>query len=136
MLSLIPVNWTQNLLAMVLASCCLLILGCGELETYPPGQPGWHTPDYTVVFGRLEHGPSDASQWMLRYESVTTPDPYGGEFLLSPTQMFNCLMPGDQIEVIGKPMAKSKTSARLATTYQVQTVYYWLSSGRRSVLTR
>ncbi|NNM86647.1 MAG: hypothetical protein HKL96_12930 [Phycisphaerales bacterium] len=121
---------------MVLAIFCLLALGCGELENYPPGQPGWHTPDYTVVFGRLEHSQSTVSQWVLRYESVTTPDPYGGKFLLSPTQMFNCLVPGDQIEVIGKPMPKAKPQAGAATTYQVKTVYYWLSSGRRSVLTR
>ena len=129
-------NWTRQLRATVLVICCLLALGCGELENYPPGQPGWHTSDYSVVFGRIEHSRSNASQWVLRYASVTTADTYGGKFRLSPTQMFNCLAPGDQIEVIGKPIVKAKQSAGAETTYQVQTVYYWLSSGRRSVLTR
>ena len=122
----------------------LTVAGCGSLPHFPSPSPGWHSPNYSVVFGVLERSGKTPPIWTLRYAGITAADPYGGQFVLAPASLLTGYSNGDLVEVTGRPPAlpaKSPLEGRVAqrakpAPYQVSGIRLWLGIGRPTYLTR
>ncbi len=113
-----------------------LLAGCGSLNTYPPGRPGWHSPHYRIVFGRLNHLGGSAGHWTLRYAGAVSNDPYGGRFILTPASRISGFSPGQEVEVFGQVLRARKSSYAPNAIYQVRVIRLWLGTGHESPMTR
>lgn len=121
------VKVTGGLLAIV---GLLLLVSCGKgTKTYPDVLPGWHSPGFDVVFGRLARVPSkdpaEPPTWVIRYGLTNTSDPYRGELALMPADKMLGYAGGELVEIRGNvdPAFKSPTYA--GTWYVVSAIRIW-----------
>lgn len=121
----------------ILATTLPLLVGCGViLHHYPEPNVGWHSNDYSIIFGVLSRHDTNPVSWTIRYSSVYTPDPYGGKFALTPTSRLVGYAPGNTVEIYGYPEPKVVNKVGTGTLYHVQSIRLWLGKGRPSYLTR
>lgn len=122
-----------GMLAVVLP----LLAGCGAiLHHYPKPNVGWHSHDYSIIFGVLHRHDTNPVSWTVRYSSVYTHDPYGGKFALTPTARLVGFAPGNTVEIYGHPEPRVINKAGTGTLYYVRSIRLWLGKGRPSYLTR
>ncbi len=117
-------------------SLALFLAGCGSLNPYPAGRPGWHSPDYHIVFGRLNYVGGSHGHWTLRYAGVVSNDPYGGRLILTPARSMSGFSPGQQVEVFGQLLRNKKSPLMPNALYRVHVIRLWLGTGHRSAITR
>ncbi len=117
-----------------LVAAAWVLTGCGNRYHFPPGDPGWHSPDYSIVLGVLRESISHPNQWTIRYARIATPDTYGGKFVLTPTRLLKGYATGELVEITGHPLPHAKNTA--GTRYFTTSIRLWLGVGRSSYLTR
>ena len=118
---------------------CLAVTlsGCGViLHHYPQPNVGWHSKNYSTVFGVLSQHDSRGISWTIRYSSVYAGDTYGGKFALTPTSELVGYLPGNTVEIHGRPEPKVLNKAGTGTLYHVTSIRLWLGKGHPSYLTR
>ncbi|MGC9259219.1 MAG: hypothetical protein ACP5I8_03940 [Phycisphaerae bacterium] len=121
----------------LLAVGLLFLAACGvTLHHYPEPNVGWHSKNYSVVFGVLSRHNTNPISWTIRYSSVYSGDPYGGKFALTPVSVLVGYSPGNTVEIHGHPEAKAPNKAGTGTLYAVKSIRLWLGKGRPNNLTR
>ncbi len=111
--------------------------GCGViLHHYPEPNVGWHSKNYSIVFGVLSQHNTHGDSWTIRYSSVYAGDPYGGKFALTPDSQLVGYLPGNTVEIYGHPEPKVRNKAGTGTLYKVTSIRLWLGKGRPNYLTR
>lgn len=127
----------QFLLLCLMAIALSLLSGCGViLHHYPEPNVGWHSKDYSIVFGVLSRHDTNPVSWTIRYSSVYSGDPYGGKFALTPASAMVGYVPGNTVEIFGHPEPKAPNKAGTGTLYDIKNIRLWLGKGRPSYLTR
>ncbi len=122
---------------VLLALGLLFLAGCGvTLHHYPKPKLGWHSKNYSVVFGVLSRHDTNPISWTVRYASVYSGDLYGGKFALTPTSALVGYLPGNMVEIHGRPEVKAPNKAGTGTLYAITSIRLWLGKGRPSNLTR
>src|SRR5437660_582165 len=95
----------RTLLTLTLAT--LTLLACQERKRYPDISVGWHSPDFSVVFGRLLRiplpapdpgSPTPPPAWVLKFDQG---GPYNGEIALTPPERLVGYSGGEPVEVHG-----------------------------------
>ncbi len=124
------------LLLATTLSLVLFVAGCGSLNPYPAGRPGWHSPHYRIVFGRLNHIGGSHGHWTLRYAGVVSNDPYGGRLVLTPAVRMSGFSPGQEVEVFGRVLRNGKSPLMPNPLYQVSVIRLWLGTGHHSAISR
>ncbi len=127
----------RNLLLLATGlSLVFCLLGCGSLNPYPAGRPGWHSPHYRIVFGRLNRIGASHRYWTLRYAGAVSNDPYGGRLILTPASRMSGFSPGQEVEVFGQVLRNGKSPFMPNPFYQVRVIRLWLGTGHRSAISR
>jgi hypothetical protein len=115
---------------MTLAAAALL--GCSAKKRYPDPAAGWHSLDYSVVFGRLTRVPMPAPDpstpapppaWVLKFGEAT--DQYGGEFALTPPEKLVGYSGGEPVEVRGRLMEGGTSDPYNGRWYVVDSIRMW-----------
>ena len=117
--------------AVTLAS---LVAGCHARKTYPDAAPGWHSPDYSIVFGRLQRVliPPSATQpdaeapppvWTIRFG--LSQDPYSGEFALTPADRLVGYSGGENVEIRGHRATQPTSDVFNGRWYSVDSIRMW-----------
>jgi hypothetical protein len=120
-----------------LALALPLLAGCGViLHHYPEPNVGWHSKNYSIVFGVLTQHDTNPVSWTIRYSSVYAGDKYGGKFALTPNSALIGYVPGNTVEIHGHPEPKRLNKAGTGTLYHVTSIRLWLGKGRPNYLTR
>ncbi len=132
------VRSVKSLKFLALMACMLVTLsGCGViLHHYPQPNVGWHSKNYSVVFGVLSQHNTHGASWTIRYSSVYAGDPYGGKFALTPNTELVGYLPGNTVEISGHPEPKVRNKAGTGTLYKVTSIRLWLGKGHPNYLTR
>ena len=115
---------------MTFAAVFLLMLvaigGCKAARSFPDPYPGWHSSDYTSVFGRLlrveSKVPNSPPVWVVRFGLSSAP--YGGEFALTPQEQFVGYSGGEQVQLTGAIRGEPLPDYN-GTWYDVQSVKMW-----------
>jgi len=126
----------NSILFFLAAAGWLILAGCSYRHDYPTSNPGWHSDDYTVVFGMLHEDPNDPDNWTLRYASIGTTDEYGGDFAIEPVARLVGYSDGDLVEITGKPLPGSKNPLGTGSLYNMSGIRLWLYSANPSPLTK
>lgn len=128
----------RRTLWLAIVACALpLLVGCGVvLHHYPESNLGWHSSNYSIIFGVLRRHDTTPVSWTVRYSSVYTHDPYGGKFALTPTARVVGYSSGNTVEIYGYPEPKAVNTAGTGTLYHVRSIRLWLGKGRPNYLTR
>ena len=123
---------------LALMTCILgMLSGCGvTLHHYPQPNVGWHSKNYSTVFGVLNQHDTHGTSWTIRYSSVYAGDPYGGKFALTPNSELVGYVPGNTVEIHGRPEPKVLNKAGTGTLYHVTSIRLWLGKGHPNYLTR
>ena len=112
---------------MVLAFAATLCAGCKTRKRFPDPDPGWHSADYTVLFGRLQRVPSrvadNAPVWVLRFGMGR--DAYHGEVALTPAERMAGYNGGELVEVRGSLKADFNSPDYSGTGFDVQSIRIW-----------
>jgi hypothetical protein len=117
----------------ILAASLLLTAasGCMKKKIYPDPLPGWHSEDYSVIFGRLARvvakNPDDAPVWVVRFGLST--ERYGGELALTPPEKLLGYTGGEQVEIHGTVRPELGYPNYPGTWYEVRSIRMW--EGRR-----
>ena len=129
---------TKVLMLLGLIAIALpLLSGCGVvLHHYPEPHVGWHSKNYSIVFGVLSRHDTNPVSWTIRYSSVYSGDPYGGKFALTPNSALVGYVPGNTVEIHGRPEPKMRNKAGTGTLYHVTRIRLWLGKGRPNYMTR
>lgn len=118
--------------ALVLAS---LSAACKQRQSLPDVLPGWHSPGYDVVMGRLQRvpprDPTEAPVWVLRYGLSNADDLHSGEVALMPPEALVGYSGGELVEVRGAVDAGFKSPDYPGTWYRVQEIRIWNGSENR-----
>jgi hypothetical protein len=113
------------LLAMTIALAGLA--GCKAKRTYPEPNVGWHSPSYSVLFGRIRRAPGATPDslpiWVLRFGDAS--DAYGGELALSPPEKLAGYSGGENVEVHGHLLTDKTNDAFSGRWYVVDSIQYW-----------
>jgi hypothetical protein len=108
---------------------------CKQRQTLPDIHPGWHTPGYDVILGRVLRkppaDPNDAPTWILRYGLSNAADPYGGEVALMPQEALVGYGGGELVEVKGSVDPGFKSGTYAGTWYRVSEIRIWNGSETR-----
>jgi hypothetical protein len=103
--------------------------GCKAKKLYPDADPGWHSPDYGVVFGRLQRKPArdpdEPPLWLIRYDLGK--DPYRGEFALTPAEKLVGYSGGEMVEIRGRIKSENAPAGYSGTWYEVHDIRIWAS---------
>jgi hypothetical protein len=101
-----------------------LVLGaCTTLRSYPQQLPGWHSPHYHILFGRLSLSHHRRS-WVLEYDVPTSTDPYGGRVALTPATALRGYTVGQLVQVNGRILHRPNKLGT-GTLYGVTKVRLW-----------
>ena len=109
------------------------LAGCKAKKTYPDPDPGWHSPDYGIIFGRLQRiaakDPDSAPIWLVRYDF--NQDRYRGELALTPAEKLVGYSGGEMVEIHGAVKTAAALGSYPGTWYEVHSIQLWASySGR------
>ena len=123
-----------TLAAIALASLALVPACTKPRPGLPDVLPGWHSPNYEIIMGRLERragkDPTEAPTWVLRY-GLAAGDPYGGEVALLPPDALTGYSGGEPIEVHGAVEPEFKSATYPGTWFRVSAIRYWKNSETR-----
>lgn len=109
-----------------------LALGaCHARKDYFEPDPGWHSPNYSTVFGRLSQQPGPTSDsppvWVLRFGAAT--GQYKGEFALTAPkdapQRLAGYSGGEMVQVKGRLLGEATTDAFNGRWYVVDSIQLW-----------
>ncbi len=113
-----------------LAGTALLLAAlacCSARKTYPDPSPGWHSGDFSVLFGRLQRVPSPAPNtpptWTLKFGTAN--DTYLGEVALTPGERMTGYSGGEAVEVRGHPLDQATTDPFNGRWYVVDSIRMW-----------
>ena len=122
----------RGLIVQVAALVALLaVAGCSVRRKYPDTNIGWHSGDYTVVFGRLQQvslpttNPDQAAlpAWTIRFGS--SDDVYRGELALTPPERFAGYTGGERVEIHGHLLTEATSDRFSGRWYVVDTIRMW-----------
>ena len=124
----------KTTLTSVLLLLALVVMvaagGCKSTRAFPDPYPGWHSADYSTVFGRLQRVPSknpnNPPVWIIRFGLGSAP--HGGEFALTPPEKFVGYSGGEQVQITGAIREEHPLDAipdYPGTWYDVQSVKLW-----------
>lgn len=125
-----------SILVLFAAAALLTLAGCTYRHDYPVGVPGWHSDDYSIVFGMLHEDPNDPENWSIRYAPIDSTDEYGGQFAIEPVDRLVGYSDGDLVEITGKPLPGSKNPAGTGSLYNMSGIRLWLNSANPTLLTK
>ena len=116
-------------LTLVLLSAAALS-GCGKArKAFPDADPGWHSRDYSIVFGRLQRiaarNPDEPPVWLIRYDLAK--DRYRGEFALSPPEKLVGYSGGEMVEIRGAIKSDSTPGTYPGSWYEIHAIRLWTS---------
>jgi hypothetical protein len=115
----------------VLAAGLFALAACNARNAYPDPAPGWHSPDYSTLFGRLTRvpgpTPDDPPTFTLRFGDTT--DSFNGEVALTPPERLAGYSGGERVQVQGRPLGQPTTDAYNGRWYTVDAIRMW--SGHR-----
>jgi hypothetical protein len=118
--------------SLTLALVASALLACTARKRYPDPAPGWHSPDYSVVFGRLMRVPLPAPDpaspapppaWVIRFGDST--EQYGGEFALTPPERMVGYAGGEPVEIRGHLMEGATNDPYSGRWYVVDAIRMW-----------
>ncbi len=123
---------TRKLKTTFAASLVLISMsGCMKKKVFPDPLPGWHSEDYTVIFGRLQRviakNPDEPPVWVVRFG--TSQSRFGGELALTPPQKLVGYSGGEQVEIHGVLRPELGYPNYPGTWYEVRGIRLW--EGRR-----
>lgn len=98
--------------------------GCAKLQKFPQQLPGWHSPGYHVILGRLERSRIDPSVTVIDYDLPVSTDPYGGRFALTPQRKLFGFQIGQLVQIRGRVLKKPDKKGA-GTLYQIDSVRLW-----------
>lgn len=120
-------------LVMVTVALAGLVAGaCAARKRYPDPAVGWHSIDYSVVFGRLMRVPMPAPDagtaapppaWVIKFGETT--DPYGGELALTPPEKLVGYSGGEPVEIRGRLMEGATNDPYSGRWYTVESIRMW-----------
>ena len=113
---------------LLLLATLLTASSCGKArKSYPEPNPGWHSVNFSVVFGRLQRvpmkNPDDPQLWVVRYNLAS--DGYHGELALIPVPDLEHYSGGELVEVHGAVATTAPKSDYPGTWYEVQSIKLW-----------
>ncbi len=123
-------TFRNTVLLFALMILAIALASCKKPQSYPPGLPGWHTPDYSVIFGQIQQPTDDPTALVIRYDTIISHDPYGGKLALTPYAMIRGFAPNDLIEIHGQILPNAGNPAGTGTLYQVSSIRLWDGSLR------
>ncbi len=115
--------------AVTLAASLLLVTAssCMKKKVYPDPLPGWHSEDYSTIFGRLQRvlakNPDDAPVWVVRFG--LSQSRFGGELALTPPEKLFGYSGGEQVEIHGSPRLDLGYPNYSGTWYEVRSIRLW-----------
>ena len=120
----------KPLLPLTLALAALLLIGCKARKDLPEPNAGWHSANFSIVFGRLARVPAppgpnaDAPPiWVLRFGSAK--DTYQGELALTPPERLVGYSGGEPVEIRGHLLIDATSDAYNGRWYVVDSIQLW-----------
>jgi hypothetical protein len=120
-----------HFLSLGLVLC--LLGGCNARKRYPDAAPGWHSKDFSIIFGRLQRvvpaappGDSNAAPapiWTIRFGS--SQEIYGGELALTPAEQLVGYTGGETVEVRGHLLTQTTNDAYSGRWFVVESIRMW-----------
>jgi hypothetical protein len=108
-------------------AAAMVLGGCKAKRDFPEPNVGWHSPSYSVLFGRIRRAqgatPESPPVWVIRFGEPG--DGYGGELALTPPEKLTGYSGGEHVEVHGHLMSESTSDAYNGRWYVVDSVQYW-----------
>jgi hypothetical protein len=117
-----------NLILPLLLACA----GCHARKTYPDPNPGWHSGDFTVIYGRLQRVTTPTTQpdlppppavWTIRFGQSNAV--YNGELALTPAERFIGFSGGENVEIHGHLLTEATNDAFSGRWYVVDSIRMW-----------
>lgn len=116
------------LFALLAAAALLAASGCGGKHRYPDPYPGWHSADYSTIFGRLQRIPGkeagDPPFWVIMYGFIKS-DGYEGKLNLAPPEKMAGYSGGELVEIRGRINTSYQHPDIGGTWYDVQSIRLW-----------
>ena len=117
--------------AVMFALVCgvVALAGCKARKDYPEPSLGYHSPNYNVVFGRLQkvagRGENAPPTWVVRFGIPS--DPYQGEFALTaPSPNFILgYSGGEPVEIHGHIFEQPTQDTFNGRWYVVESIQLW-----------
>jgi hypothetical protein len=113
--------------ALPLALAALLLAACKARKDFPEPGLGWHSPSFSVVFGRLQRIPAAEADapptWALRFG--TPNDTYEGELALTPPERLVGYSGGEPVEIRGHVLSDPAPGLYNGRTYVVDSIQLW-----------
>ena len=113
-----------------LAAAAILVAapaGCSARKRYPDPSPGWHSPDYSVVFGILRQlpGPTPDSPpvWTIRYGPDN--DLHRGELAITPPEKMVGYSGGERVELRGHLLNQETADPYNGRWYVADSIQMW-----------
>jgi hypothetical protein len=104
-----------------------LAMGCSARRSYPEPSIGWHSPSYSVIFGRIQRvpgsNPDSPTLWTIRFADPR--DAYQGELALTPPERLTGYSGGEHVEIHGHVMQEPTTDAYKGRWYVVDSIQMW-----------
>lgn len=117
----------KRVLAVMTVGLLVALGGCKAKHTYPEPAVGWHTNDFSTIFGRLlrvrAKNPDDPPVWVIRYGLPS--DTYGGQLALTPPNKMIGYGGGEMVEVHGVVRLDLGHPDYTGTWYEVHGVKLW-----------
>src|SRR4051812_35790677 len=114
-------------LAAALLAAALLAPGCSARKTYPDAAPGWHSSNYSVIFGTLRRLPGSTEDappvWTVRFGA--TDDPYRGELALTPPERMVGYSGGERVELRGHLLNQDTTDPYNGRWFVADSIQMW-----------
>ena len=112
----------------------ITITGCKARKSYPDPNMGWHSADYTVIFGRLQRVappppsspdvPPQPPAWTIRFGDAN--DAYAGELALTPPERLVGYIGGEKVEVRGHLYTQRTAYQYNGLLYAVDSIRQWV----------
>lgn len=116
------------LFSMLAAMVLLSASGCSGKHRYPDPYPGWHSADYSVIFGRLQRipgkEPQDQPFWVIVYGFIKT-DGYEGKLNLAPPEKMVGYRGGELVEIRGHLNTSYQHPDIGGSWYDVNSIRVW-----------
>jgi len=118
-----------TLLTLTLAA--LALLACNSRKRYPDANIGWHSADFSTVFGRLlriplpapdPNSPTPPPAWVLKFDNS---GPYNGEIALTPPERLVGYSGGEPVEVHGHFLNQPTNDPYNGRWYVVDSIRMW-----------
>ncbi|HEY4330052.1 MAG TPA: hypothetical protein VGN88_09985 [Phycisphaerae bacterium] len=109
--------------------CILALTGCKARKDYPEPNQGWHSGNYSAVYGRLQKiggaTADDPPTWTIRFG--TGQEPYQGQFALyaADPRRLTGYAGGEAVEVKGHLLDEPTTDAFNGRWYVVDSIQLW-----------